>query len=90
MVSVYGVAASVSLLGKKPLFISFFKFSYLFYTVPNVGKYFPQIANQLTCGLTKLVRLADFPQKWQFADLRFAEPIFCADPLIHKFFRLIR
>jgi len=36
----------------------------------------PQIANPQICGLTKSVTIADLLQMWQFADLRFAYPIF--------------
>jgi hypothetical protein len=31
-----------------------------------------------TCGLIKIVRFADIPQMWQFADLLFADPSFFA------------
>jgi hypothetical protein len=30
-------------------------------------------------GLQKFVRLAELPQMWNFADLQFANPIFCYD-----------
>ncbi len=41
-----------------------------------------QIAIPQICGLTKFVTFADLLQMWQFADLRFAYPIFLrfADP----------
>jgi hypothetical protein len=37
----------------------------------------PQIANLQICELIKFVTFADLLQMWQFADLRFAYPIFC-------------
>jgi hypothetical protein len=38
----------------------------------------PQIsfANEQICKLTVFVKFADIPQMWQFADVRFAGPIF--------------
>jgi hypothetical protein len=43
------------------------------------GIIFPQTSeNPQICGLTKFVTFADLPLVWQFADLRFADPLFFA------------
>jgi hypothetical protein len=48
-----------------------------------IRKEVPQIANPQICGFTKFVIIETF-QVWQFAGLRFADPIFICDLRICK------